>query len=722
MIQYVCGNCGYVDTQTDFLWSGCPKCGTRRSLAYTCDRCGWVTPFSVPRCEKCGVVHPNYKPHRFSWRAFPVGAAYAVLFLAIHYGLHVGQFWCWVGWTIGTTLTTLALDIRAKGKRPHTRRADLIVTIWHCPSDEQNRGFAERIFEGIQKSTYAELKDLQSLKLSRTEAWDEIMNVDKDPILRSHTEPPGIPVVVISPAIVSRNDLRKKVLDAAPARNVPGHEAFFICRGIAVADLRNAYPDLAPLYNDIMIGEESDLDALLAELRACIDTRRQRGYHGVVRRCADWLHVFFAGTFSMLSPLTVVAQLAYLVPPIILAHLLLPVPWLHGIAWGAVLFALFAVGMEFNYPGTADLWPWLGRHWRLDASGDGERSLDLPDVPLDLRAIGNWLIKQTHIHPPERLTRPFCTQQERTDAVCGWYSALVYMRKQRVLCLFYLLLPVAAFMFLRAPQMLFPAVAALLAGLFVPPLASRGANMSRYIEYLRSGLTESRLATNRRFVRSAGRLIRADTRPATTGTEPGETLREIEGFAIRQAFVNGRLRGLWFPRADQLFISYAWHDEGEVPIARAVKNAVDQLRPVVPCFLDQRHITSRFAAFRSAVSSELLRSTHVIFIIGPHFRKGEVVQREVATTLQRWYVEVLPTVICVVEPEVASALLKSDDLSPTLQLLLTWCPCLSVEEATNPTLLGRIIAQRRRQGLWRDWCTLFAPGAALQRMTQSFRI
>ena len=122
------------------------------------------------------------------------------------------------------------------------------------------------------------------------------------------------------------------------------------------------------------------------------------------------------------------------------------------------------------------------------------------------------------------------------------------------------------------------------------------------------------------------------------------------------------------------------------------------------------------------MSAALLDSTHVFVVVGPHVLQGAVIRRELKLTLQRSNTEVLPAVVCVTDPAAAKELRDRPDLPEELRFILAWCPRLSPQEAESPEILGRLVRQRRRQGLLRDWLTLVAPVGAMQRFLAAERL
>src|SRR4051812_24648392 len=102
----------------------------------------------------------------------------------------------------------------------------------------------------------------------------------------------------------------------------------------------------------------------------------------------------------------------------------------------------------------------------------------------------------------------------------------------------------------------------------------------------------------------------------------------------------------------------------------------------------------------------MLRATHVVIVIAGGVSPDRIIVREFREILLRWYFELLPSVICVVQPGVARELRANRATPLELRFILTWCPRLTPEEATDRDILAYILRQRRRTGRLGDVMTL----------------
>jgi len=175
---------------------------------------------------------------------------------------------------------------------------------------------------------------------------------------------------------------------------------------------------------------------------------------------------------------------------------------------------------------------------------------------------------------------------------------------------------------------------------------------------------------------------------------------------------NPRVRRKWLRPADRVFISYAWTNPHEAPeVVRSLAKALDMLD--VRYFFDKHSVPGSFAPWRQIVSLELLAATHLFVVLEPHLLQGDTVLNEISTAMERWETEVFPAVVCIVDPQVASAIQPSDDASQQLKKVLRNSARVPPEQVANAEMIERAIESHRFQGLARDWLTLVWPRAQL---------
>jgi len=189
---------------------------------------------------------------------------------------------------------------------------------------------------------------------------------------------------------------------------------------------------------------------------------------------------------------------------------------------------------------------------------------------------------------------------------------------------------------------------------------------------------------------------------------------ELTRFVFLQRIPVGlSLRG-WFMSKDFAFVSYVWSDEQRLSIAERLDETLRSIG--VRSFRDTHAIQDPFTAWREYISSALMRCTHFFLVVSPGIKHGQVVHREIETVLQRWFLEMLPAVICVVDPKDARELCDDHQVPLQVRILLICCPQMTISEARDPRLVRYIVEHTRRQGKWNDWLTMLSPSAARHRI------
>jgi hypothetical protein len=565
------------------------------------------------------------------------------------------------------------------------------VDIHFAGDDPSDRAFAESLAEQVRPFARPVFRDV-----------DELDRLDEQGVPRP-VALPGAPIFILSPSLLAKDWNRRKLLNATPRAGVMKHTGFFVCRGITLSELRGRYPDLDPLFFRVSIGDETQIPELLAELRAYCDF--------LAHRLPSALRVLAVMQLS-----TLVQFLGYVLWPLGFLSVVLPLPlvvWLvmdlaQVAAWKAGLLAavsLFGLGWWSAFFPAMDLWPWLGRRWRFprpDPDGDETLGVD----PAYCRA---WPSRGLLAPPPENHSGALCTDQDLQCACIWWLDRSRRARLWAVLRSLWMALP-ALLCLTRLPGYGALALALFAAGLLYPPLYYWTSNRMRIVSYWRLGLTDEELDRTGRFFFPLARhqllMTASEQRLAFRLWLDSQTL----GGPKRQR--------LWFRPRPRVFVSYSWHTPAEVALAGEIAAALRDAG--VEVFLDKRDI-GRFGAWRARVSEAIMRATHVIVVAGSDAAAARVFPREIRAAFQRLYTEMLPSFLCVAEPETVPGLIAGPDLPLELRFLLSWCPALSPREARNPALLLALLRQRSRQGLVRDWlCGLF-PGVALPLLQKRLR-
>ena len=526
---------------------------------------------------------------------------------------------------------------------------DRAVCLFHTGDDPGDHDFARRVAELIRPFCSPLLINV-----------DELERMDD----RGAPRPQrfrGVPVYVLSTAMLHLTHHRRKLVTGTPGRNLPGRSVFYICHGVTTAEIRARYPDLQKLFLDVMVGEEADLPAMVDELKAYIERAPDRV--GLPARV--WLLAqFLAGiVMSLFGTVGYCAYLAAFPSALWLLLSLLLTGGRPDLETAAACHVLFGAGYGINRVRPLDLWPWLGPAWGIGAQPPGGHRDSGRTLDSFLRAIGPW--------------------QQMVEAA--------RMLKVGALC--WLVIPGVSV--LIGTESAWAGAAAFVVGLGMPRLWSVALRYLTRRRYWTSGMSDDEMERTAQVFSPWG----------------FKTTPEFD-------YRHGGTRGWqlvyrpWLRKPPKVFISYAWRDEDRTPVARTLHQTISRLG--VPCFLDTRRIPGKFSSWRARVVDEILDCTHLFVVLGPNVHEAQVVHREIRTALQRWYTELEPAVACVVEPEVGAAL-SAERLSPELRYLLHEAPKMTYAEAARGEVVARLLLQRRRQALWQDWLALLQPAARLRR-------
>lgn len=475
----------------------------------------------------------------------------------------------------------------------------------------------------------------------------------------------GVPVFVLSPTMLRQPLYRQKLVTGTPSRNLPERAAFYICHGVTTDEIREQYPDMQQLLLDVMVGEEAELPALVDELKAFIE--------GTPEQLSLWLRVWLLAKFAAANVVCVVGFIGHLA----YFGAFLTAPWLSWAlvsagrqpSWeaAAACHVLYAAGYCVNRLRPLDLWPWLGPVWRITDRRPGGHPDSSSTFSSVLLALGPW--RQT--------------------------AEAARVMKFFALCL--LALPGAAALARSGAP--WAGGVALFVGLLMPRLWTGALRSVARLAYWTTGMSDKEME---RMARSYSYL----GLETVTEAEYRQGARRGEQTAHRP----------WLRKPPRAFISYGRRDEARTPAAAVLRQTLERMG--VPCFLDTGQIKGRFVSWRVRLIDPLLDCTHLFVVLGPRVSEAQVMHREIRTALQRWYTELEPAVICVVEPEVAAAL-ESEGVSPELKYLLHDAPKLTYAEAADAEVVSHLLRQRRRQGLWRDWLSLLRPRARLRQFLRN---
>jgi len=161
----------------------------------------------------------------------------------------------------------------------------------------------------------------------------------------------------------------------------------------------------------------------------------------------------------------------------------------------------------------------------------------------------------------------------------------------------------------------------------------------------------------------------------------------------------------WLNASDHVFISYRWCP-ADKRVATDLATALGTAK--IDHFIDQS-ISRKGDIFRAEIATQLAACTHFFVVVSRKTIDGKVVRREIETAIQRWVLEIVPSVVCVVEPKVADELMRDSTTPLTIRYILAFCPHMSPAEARQPALVQYITEFTRRRGRLYDWLPFLTP-------------
>ena len=574
-------------------------------------------------------------------------------------------------------------------------RSRELVRIWLSESDPVARAFANRIADATRAYSQVILTDGNAVDVRENEI---------DPV---HGRYAGIPVVVLTPSFVGNKHNRRKLV--ALSRYLgSGVTAFCICCGMTVDQLRKQYADLGPLFDTVMIGEEFHLERLLEELQYYMSNREQilRENHRNPLLTSISMAITSLGYFFHLAHLAgfpAVFVLTYL----LFSDLLLPRPWEIGLA----ALSLYSAGLSLNMLPAFDVWPWFGHRWRLPRLAD-DHDFSTQYGPQTAEIWASMLCQDK---AGRAEGHALCTRDELRRVISTLLGFIRRTAFRRVFVLFVLVIPaIATLSYGGVAYTASFALLALTAGTLSPIAYYWATRRLQRDTLLTIGLTERELSRGNRLFGIQCEPSADEEMRENHPVLPTPIGWQVAHIISHQLLRSSSVRRLWRQHPDHVFISYAWADEEELSTAGNLAQVLDSM----DCrfFYDERSIRLLFSPWRYAVALGLLECTHIFVIIGHRAREGRIMARELIATFHRWQTELLPAMICVVEPGALEDLLADASLPLAFKVALRWCPKLSFSECENPEIVRRVIRQRRRQGLWRDWLSLYDPPGAISRM------
>jgi hypothetical protein len=576
------------------------------------------------------------------------------------------------------------------------------VGIYFAGDDPDDRAFAMKIADAARAFSDVRLLDV-----------DELDRID----LSGRVRPLGFRgtgVYILSPEMLAKEHNRYKLCGATVKLDVPGHTGFYICRGITSQEVRKQYPEMGDLFERVDIGTEGDFKVLLRELRSYVrhpETRLRPSLRLLAETIASRIILLMSVPFTpiaILAPLAVVGM--YLL-------LFFGDPTSASSAYPIVLVSFYGLGWWANRVRPMDLWPFLGRRWRISTdseavSGEHSSSDTVPPWGEDVCLSPLTQADSESYCPPDYM------RWVRT----WWLKAVRRARWSRTI-VFALAVVIALVISRKHTGMLSVlSLGAFTFGLVFPVISYWANCYIRRLAYLKIGLRKEEIhRTDEWFdpFKGADSGIALDESTAAGINRVRKTYR-----FLGQTIGAPTVQRWWFCPQNRVFISYAWGSERDTNTARVLATAIAEIEDTgglgKDFFLD-RLSNPPFSAWRSRLASALVNCTHFLIVLSPAVLKAKTLQREIKTAFQRWNMELFPAIICVLDEFDAKELLAIERLPYEIQFMLSWCPRLTHAEAGDTIILSKLLAQRRRQGLFMDWLSIITPQRCLSRLVSTVR-
>lgn len=575
------------------------------------------------------------------------------------------------------------------------------IHIFFAGDNGDDRLFADQIVEAVGGFANPVLHDVDRLQR------------DVKPWMKRRPKPYEASVFVLSHSLLDNAEHHDRIIRSAGPSNPVGRSLYYIARGTPANDLGERYPELKDtLFERVGVGDESQLAQLTEELQTfATDSRREWR-----RRAAILLTVFPGVPLVLCGGVLHIAGLIGLFVPIgVWISLLLGRATPACVDNILVFWSGYVFGWLLSKSGPHDFWPWLGRRWQFTPACFVER-VSLPSKNPKSKL---WQLEGCLAETPEGYPEPEITHEDFECALSNWKRNLDASWRERIIMFWYALIPAQVVALLHNVSFGFALPLAVLFGMMA----------SYFVLWLQAWLRASQL-TLQGFdeIAMAKQESRFDpsphTKPDLIKWESHKTSSSVHMRSWSRHWVKAQtscrpvaafsiVNRRWSCPRDSVFISYAWGPDTVTSVG--VETSLRQLGVVI--FRDKTQVPP-FSAWASEVAKALFRSTHVILIISKATLKAGTCLREVRLALLRWSTELLPAFICVVTPEDRAAILANKDTPPQLHFVLSYCACMSPEDAADPIALHSLITQRRRQGLWRDMRDTAFPQLALRRVRQ----
>lgn len=572
------------------------------------------------------------------------------------------------------------------------------VLIVHAASEPQAHEFSVRFAAEVPDLIEAELVDIESLDPS-SQLW-----------------PLAGAVYVLSPAALVNEKVRARLVKTAQFVGfTAGTMLYYVCVDCNRASLLREYPDLAELFELALVSEEKDREALVAQLKKF--TIKNAGIWTPGLSVAGHFAAMLLQMLGMMPTLalTIVHPLLFLWPFLLLAWLLWANPTGRFLALAGAWLCVVQAGTLITQMGACDFWPWLGCRSRVS------RQPLSPSESLESLQTGiYWGLRRTWASGEALRSRSVtagedcrtCSPRELREAEIGWKFELNLRRVMTpILLLAQAGIPVYVIVRSDAGNAVL-IIMAFVAGAIIPLLFTATSRSIRLHQQAKRGLSSSRLSGAQIVPERISGIERR-----LSGRGRGKTMTST-GLTHYRWLLKGSVQSLMspamFPKPPFVFLSYSRADDVKSGHVAVVAESLRRLG--IGYYLD-REAQANMSTWRREAAISLEKASHVLVFAGPGALASNAVQRELRDSLERTPNQLPPAIICVTDCYLSRGLLKTTDLSPEWQFVLTWCAQLWPAELTDPEELGLLIRQRMRQGLLRDWATHLGLGPSPLRTT-----
>ena len=569
---------------------------------------------------------------------------------------------------------------------------------------------------------------------------------------------PGIILIIVSQDLLA-DRARCTAISELITRNC--RQTFMphycICRGITVSAVQN-HPNFTAIVENLIIYDEEQVSRLLTHLRHYVMDIMPTLTANQVLSIREGLKFGFDTICMFVYAVVLRLFRKTLVAAFLLAFCLWR-GWHYWWCAALAAFCAFGAGFRLNFLNSSDLWPWLGRRWkfsRLLNFGSNAAPLVPTGMVFGLGVAlallfsrqKNWLwagLVAVAGAVGQKMLDSWSRRQFRNNSVyseaarrelnglaashsLGSVCQLDQLKAaalHRLFTCYWSMLATAC----RVVVQLYPAIlfakrgidqyvwviaAAGIVGLLAPPVLGDFVRRAMATGGGGLGLTKHHSSILKPLIRSpAGQLKLpqpALDRPDLKDFDADEQAQVFHWLEFLRLPVDRFPMRSWRARKDYAFISYPWRDDSELQVSSGIARALEVAG--VEHFIDKMNFGRDAGWYRMPLAVAICKSTHFFLVISPNIVSGRVITKEIELAMGRWPMEMLPTIICVVEPDTAQRLRANRDVPLALRFLITFCPNITYAESAQPAIVRWILEFTRRRGKLDDWWPLLSPATS----------